>query len=560
MLFEEFINEKSSWDKIREKSKEMFGEWVIDALSEDELAQLIDVPAADKIARKVFKEYSFTDLTLDEMGDLINKYPSVVKESLDEAIYVDTRGYKGSHGKEPKGFGAWAFYFDKKDRDVFFTPTSMSYGDAIKWAKEQAKVAGKSIIYVGESLDEAMYIDTTGYKGSHGKEPKGTGIWAFYFNKKDRDVFFTPTSMSYGDAVKWAKEQAKVAGKSIIYVGESLNEDFPGPGETVNAKDLDYDMLDYFNRTNKKLLINTKTKKGIEGSVGKMYGDLVFNGDDINIKDIVSVKILESKGIFPDQVEGNDQLIFKKVKEWMNGGTLSGKYDIYYKGYPIDEMRTFGSVEALQGFIKNYILSNNLYNEYKNKPAKQIGESMVNESDSLMAFILIAQAAAIGGQIGMMVAKQAGANSPIEDLKRWWNNRKRDKAVQSIVAKLQSDPDIIEFMKLTPSQQKGKFRVLVATKLSPEESDYLNRINKSHFQTESLDEATTSWSKMMKGVKSSESGPWSLVAIENKKVIGQKIDIRIKEMLPAEYEALHTQYPNAKIHIEDGTGQVVWTN
>jgi hypothetical protein len=64
----------------------------------------------------------------------------------------------------------------------------------------------------------------------------------------------------------------------------------------------------------------------------------------------------------------------------------------------------------------------------------------------------------------------------------------------------------------------------------------------------------------MKGVRSSESGPWSLVAIENKKVIGQRTDIRIKEMLPAEYESLHTQYPNAKIHIEDGTGQVVWTN
>ena len=73
-----------------------------------------------------------------------------------------------------------------------------------------------------------------------------------------------------------------------------LDENFPGPGETVLAKDLDYDMLDYFNRTNKKLSIDTKTKKGIYGSVGKMYNDLVFNGDSINKKDIVQVKILES--------------------------------------------------------------------------------------------------------------------------------------------------------------------------------------------------------------------------------------------------------------------------
>ena len=33
------------------------------------------------------------------------------------------------------------------------------------------------------------------------------------------------------------------------------------------------------------------------------------------------------------------------------------------------------------------------------------------------------------------------------------------------------------------------------------------------------EEATTSWKKMMQGVKSSETGPWSLVAIENKKVV-----------------------------------------
>jgi hypothetical protein len=73
-----------------------------------------------------------------------------------------------------------------------------------------------------------------------------------------------------------------------------------------------------------------------------------------------------------------------------------------------------------------------------------------------------------------------------------------------------------------------------------------------------VNEATTSWSKMMKGVKTSESGPWSLVAIENGKVVGQKIDIRIKDMLPAHFEAMRKEFPRAKIHIEDGTGMVVW--
>lgn len=75
---------------------------------------------------------------------------------------------------------------------------------------------------------------------------------------------------------------------------------------------------------------------------------------------------------------------------------------------------------------------------------------------------------------------------------------------------------------------------------------------------EFINEATTSWAKMMKGVKSSESGPWSVVAIENNRVVGQYIGIRIKDALPAHFEALRKEFPRAKIHIEDGTGMVVW--
>ena len=79
-------------------------------------------------------------------------------------------------------------------------------------------------------------------------------------------------------------------------------------------------------------------------------------------------------------------------------------------------------------------------------------------------------------------------------------------------------------------------------------------------KVDSLNEATTSWAKLMKGVKSSETGPWSLVAIDNKRVVGQKIDIRIADIIPAHYEAMRKEFPKAKIHVEDGTGAVVWTS
>jgi len=74
---------------------------------------------------------------------------------------------------------------------------------------------------------------------------------------------------------------------------------------------------------------------------------------------------------------------------------------------------------------------------------------------------------------------------------------------------------------------------------------------------EYIQEATTSWSKMMKGVKDGESGPWTIVAIENNKVVGQK-NIDIRDLLPAAFEEMRKEFPRAKFHIEDSTGGVVW--
>lgn len=80
-----------------------------------------------------------------------------------------------------------------------------------------------------------------------------------------------------------------------------------------------------------------------------------------------------------------------------------------------------------------------------------------------------------------------------------------------------------------------------------------------------VNEATTSWKKMMNAVKSSvkEHGrgtPWTLVAIDGRAVVGQKADIRTLEIIPAYYEEMRLQFPNAKIHIEDGTGAVIWSS
>ena len=76
---------------------------------------------------------------------------------------------------------------------------------------------------------------------------------------------------------------------------------------------------------------------------------------------------------------------------------------------------------------------------------------------------------------------------------------------------------------------------------------------------EFVNEATTPWAKIMKPVKSGGSGPWSIVAIENNKVVGQDNYIKIADAIPAHFEEMRRNFPKSKIHIEDSTGGVVWT-
>jgi hypothetical protein len=70
--------------------------------------------------------------------------------------------------------------------------------------------------------------------------------------------------------------------------------DFPSAGEVINAASIDYDMVDYFNRTNKQLIVTMKNGEKIECTVGKLYNDLTFFGE------------------FPDKIANVDYQIQKK--------------------------------------------------------------------------------------------------------------------------------------------------------------------------------------------------------------------------------------------------------
>lgn len=62
------------------------------------------------------------------------------------SIQVSTSEYEFSHGKKPRGYGQWAFFFDN-DKEPFWA--TGKYGDAKKMAVAYAVTKKHSRIKVG---------------------------------------------------------------------------------------------------------------------------------------------------------------------------------------------------------------------------------------------------------------------------------------------------------------------------------------------------------------------------------------------------------------------------
>lgn len=180
-----------------------------------------------------------------------------------------------------------------------------------------------------------------------------------------------------------------------------------------------------------------------------------------------------------EAIEDNSKVLESMVSEVVE---LVHVYDT--KG----ELQGTGELVKTKG-NKSLIRWDGSSEEWIDSKLVKLVESTINE-DAASTFLILMQSAMVMGQLALLGNKisAGGGTTPIEDLKNWWQKRKSDKAVKSIIDKIKDDKDIVEFMKLTPSQQRGKFRSLVATKLNDEELNYLNKINRNHFQTESLDE------------------------------------------------------------------------
>jgi hypothetical protein len=158
---------------------------------------------------------------------------------------------------------------------------------------------------------------------------------------------------------------------------------------------------------------------------------------------------------------------------------------------------------------------------------ESVNESLIKEDIDTMYLVvaLIAQLGALG-QLGFNhIGDYKRRLGPIDSIKQWWKDKKDDKAVKSIIAKIKSDPEMIAFFKLSQNQQKGKFRKLIATKLSSDEIQYLNRINKSDLQQNEsvgVNEAKEEWA----GLDTIKRGGYGSPTLRNGDKVRMVVDAR----------------------------------
>ena len=102
-------------------------------------------------------------------------------------------------------------------------------------------------------------------------------------------------------------------------------------------------------------------------------------GEKIHIEDRTG-KIVFKEGInegFKSEYKGNDGIIWKKGKT--RGGVTN--FTPYYKGHDIDKGgHNFKTEKELKNFIKDYILSNQLYNKYR---FESVNEGMFSTIDQI---------------------------------------------------------------------------------------------------------------------------------------------------------------------------------
>jgi hypothetical protein len=175
---------------------------------------------------------------------------------------------------------------------------------------------------VEEDLYEGIEFNTSKYKGAHGKEPKGTGVWAF----KVGDEEFMTKSMSYADAKKEAAKKAKEKGaRSVTVLSELKKEEDKVDTITMDVP-LFIRMLEYSREdAAEDMDLHDVTEKAIalgkERGILQMddYKEIINAAEEVNegqpdYSEELSLRLYKLKGKIQDAY-------FAKIRKFINMGS-----------------------------------------------------------------------------------------------------------------------------------------------------------------------------------------------------------------------------------------------
>ena len=136
---------------------------------------------------------------------------------------------------------------------------------------------------------------------------------------------------------------------------------------------------------------------------------------------------------------------------------------------------------------------------YKNeikprKEAKQLivkrrmGENILKEDLDALGLLIPALGALIGGGLAQLYPYFTGQPNIYTNIKDWWKSKKDNSEMNKIANRIKNDPEVQEFLK---KKNKSGWQKMLKKKLSGSELNYLNKIYRSRFNNESINEDDT---------------------------------------------------------------------
>jgi hypothetical protein len=141
---------------------------------------------------------------------------------------------------------------------------------------------------------------------------------------------------------------------------------------------------------------------------------------------------------------------------------------------------------TLKEFYKNEIKPRKEAKELIVK--RRMGENILKEDLDALGLLIPALGALIGGGLAQLYPYFTGHPNIYTNIKDWWKSKKDNSEMNKIANRIKNDPDVQEFLK---KKNKSGWKEMLKKKLSGSELNYLNKIYRSRFNNESINEDDT---------------------------------------------------------------------